>query len=265
MALYIMPQIIDAFMFYNELNMLDFRLTELYEHVDKFVIVEATKTFSGKPKELYYELNKNRYQKYADKILYFVTDLPDSNNAWHRESAQRNAIRTALKQINPAETDIIVFSDLDEIPDTKILDHIRKNGISTAYNLKQEMYYYHLNCKAKTPWVRSQIMPFALFKRASPQEHRNKMYQLIYNGGWHFSYFGDSKFISNKIQNFSHQEYNNEKFTNEKSIQEKLKSCTDLFDRDNSNQGHQFYYQAIENNNYLPKNYKMLPTLEKLW
>jgi hypothetical protein len=53
----------------------------------------------------------------------------------------------------------------------------------------------------------------------------------IKNGGWHFSYFGTSQFIANKIQNFSHQEYNHMDFTNEESIHFKINNNIDLFDR----------------------------------
>ena len=53
--------IIDCFTFYNELDLLELRLEELDEHVDKFVIVEATTTHSGKDKDLYYAKNAHRY------------------------------------------------------------------------------------------------------------------------------------------------------------------------------------------------------------
>jgi hypothetical protein len=35
------PLLIDAFPFHDELDILEMRLTELYETVDKFIIVEA--------------------------------------------------------------------------------------------------------------------------------------------------------------------------------------------------------------------------------
>ena len=46
-------QIYDCFLFFNELEILDIRLHEMYEHVDKFVLVESVETFRGNLKPLY--------------------------------------------------------------------------------------------------------------------------------------------------------------------------------------------------------------------
>ena len=62
------PQIIDAFMFNNELDVLNFRLHELNDYVDKFVIYENCWTFSGKRKPLYFKENKERFSKFSNKI-----------------------------------------------------------------------------------------------------------------------------------------------------------------------------------------------------
>ena len=61
-------------MFYNELDLLEIRLNILDSVVDKFVIVEATETFMGQPKPLYYEENKERFVKWKDKIVHYVVD-----------------------------------------------------------------------------------------------------------------------------------------------------------------------------------------------
>ena len=69
----------DIFTFNNELDMLEIRLNVLNDYVDYFVIVESTETFSGVPKPLYYELNKNRFSEFHHKIIHhIVTDTPKS-------------------------------------------------------------------------------------------------------------------------------------------------------------------------------------------
>ena len=45
-------KVVDCFTFYNELDLLEMRLEEMYDIVDNFVIVEATKTFVGKEKKI---------------------------------------------------------------------------------------------------------------------------------------------------------------------------------------------------------------------
>jgi len=58
-----MPLLVDAFIFYNELKMLEYRLETLYNDVDYFVLVEATKTFTNNDKPLYFNENKERFSK----------------------------------------------------------------------------------------------------------------------------------------------------------------------------------------------------------
>jgi len=69
--------IYECIIFFNELDLLEIRLNELKDVVDKFVIVEASFTFSSKPKPFYFEENKDRYSKFLDKIIYVkVEELP---------------------------------------------------------------------------------------------------------------------------------------------------------------------------------------------
>jgi beta-1,4-mannosyl-glycoprotein beta-1,4-N-acetylglucosaminyltransferase len=65
-------KIIDCFTFYNELEMLEYRLKTLYDTVDYFVLSEATLTHVGKSKKMYYD--KNKFKEYADKIIHVIVD-----------------------------------------------------------------------------------------------------------------------------------------------------------------------------------------------
>ena len=72
--------IIDCFPFFNELDVLDIRLNILNEVVDKFVLVEASKTQSKIDKPFYFEQNKNRYSKFLDKIVHIkIEDYPEED------------------------------------------------------------------------------------------------------------------------------------------------------------------------------------------
>ena len=51
-------KVIDCFIFYNELELLTYRLNLLYAIVDFFVIVESTHTHTGKEKPLFFNENK---------------------------------------------------------------------------------------------------------------------------------------------------------------------------------------------------------------
>jgi beta-1,4-mannosyl-glycoprotein beta-1,4-N-acetylglucosaminyltransferase len=109
--------IYDCFTFFNEYTQLEIRLSELYSVVDKFVIVEATTTFSGEKKPLYFQQNKEKFNAYSNKIIHVVVnDMPKPLNGdrWPVEEFQRNCIIRGLS--NCTDKDIILISDVDEIP-----------------------------------------------------------------------------------------------------------------------------------------------------
>jgi|688.fasta_scaffold00441_37 beta-1,4-mannosyl-glycoprotein beta-1,4-N-acetylglucosaminyltransferase len=262
-------KIIDCFTFYNELEMLKFRLDYLYDTVDNFVLLESTLTFSGKQKELYFQNNKHLYEAYKDKIIHVVVedlplDDPSKNaidNAWVREKLQRNLLDRGINQLQLTDNDIIVITDLDEIPDRntlallKTIDRIE----NVPYALEQDMYYYNITCKRKAKWYHPKFVNFITYKnefrRRADDIRMVGRHAVVKNGGWHLSYFGNVDFIQNKIKNFAHQEYNDDKYTNSDIIKKRINNCSDLFSRDNE---HNTEYCAVSDNQYLPETYKDL-------
>jgi beta-1,4-mannosyl-glycoprotein beta-1,4-N-acetylglucosaminyltransferase len=237
--------------------MLEFRLEELNDFVDRFVIVESTKTFIGKEKPLIFQDNLKRFEKYLDKITHVIETNMDDENPWVNESTQRNAIDKGIKSLDLNDNDIVLISDVDEIPDTKTLLELKKTGVGRLLTLRQEMYYYNLTCKFDGVWHFAKAIDYLTYKiYGTPQVIRNCSGDVVYNGGWHFSYFGDAEFIKNKINNFSHQEYNSDEFTNQEHIETVIKNGKDLFKRENDN----ITYTILnpDENPYLPKNYKKL-------
>ena len=68
-------KIFDTFMYFNEDLILDIRLNELDNFVDKFVIVESIYTHSGEKKGLNFDISK--FSKFSKKIIYITSkDLP---------------------------------------------------------------------------------------------------------------------------------------------------------------------------------------------
>ena len=61
-------KIFDCFMYFDEDLLLDLRLNTLNNFVDKFIIVEANITHTGKFKELKFDINK--FKKFENKIKY---------------------------------------------------------------------------------------------------------------------------------------------------------------------------------------------------
>ena len=85
--------IFDCFTFCNELDLLELRLETLSDVVDKFVLVEADRTFTGKSKPFFFAENKARFTNYLDRIIHVqVEDMPQTNNPWDREHFQRKGL-----------------------------------------------------------------------------------------------------------------------------------------------------------------------------
>ena len=235
-------KIIDCFIFYNEFDMLTYRLNLLDQHVDYFVIVESPHTFIGREKPLFLKENMANYTQFASKIIHVVKHLPfeypcriEKNEQWGNEQAQRNAISDGLDYLKLENEDVIILSDVDEIPNPKLLFKIRQGKINpfTILSLQQDFYCYNLKCKFTHDWHYSKIMMYEWYKQSGFTLNmiRGIVGDSCEEGGWHLSNFGDAEFISNKLKNYGHQEYNEPKFTDSSKIEERINKSKDLFDR----------------------------------
>lgn len=192
--------IIDAFPFFNELDLLEIRLNELYPIVDKFVLVEAELTQSLKPKPLYFEDNKNRFDKFLDKIVHVKVEAKEcpsnQKDLWEMENFQRNKIQHGLNSLDINDNDIILISDLDEIPSAEIVSlapDIMSKKQNPIFSVEMDFYAYFLNLKATSrKWIGTVCCSNKILKNHSPQIIRNNKDFLdkATNCGWHFSWLG---------------------------------------------------------------------------
>ena len=262
-------KIIDGFTFYNELDMLYYRLSVLDDVVDYFIIVEATKTHAGKDKPLFFEDNKHLYEKFMHKIIHIVDEeliVPDTtkNEQWYNEIHQRDEIKKGLEILDLilSSDDLLLISDLDEIPDPNNLKEIKQNNLKVDFRaFEMDFYYYNLNCIIQNEkWHSARIINYGLFKQNNISCNDVRMgtaIGVIKKGGWHLSYFGDSKFIKNKLENFAHQEFNNEKYTNIDMIGNCVDNYYNIFEQKKCNR---YVKIPISENNYLPPLYDTLLT-----
>ena len=202
----------DGFTFFNELELLELRLHELYEHIDVFVLVEAPWTFQGDRKPLFFHQNRRRFRRFLPKIRHVVVeDEADSSDPWEREFHQRNAIRRGLHDARP--NDLVLVSDADEI--------IRPAAIAEAERracfsfLELDMFYYYLDWLAQA-WCRAYAAPYAVLS-TMPDLSRPRMLDRKYfdtgvpesvvpQAGWHFSWAGGVQRMIDKLGAFSHTE-----------------------------------------------------------
>lgn len=230
-------RIFDCFTFFNELEILELRLASLYDVVDCFVIVEADKTHANIPKPYNFYAHLRDYEKFLPKVRYVMdgTRVPYSGvGDWSIENNQRNNIMKGLTDAAP--DDLIMISDVDEIPDPAIIRTIRESftdskkrvdlvafydtspytpgklvpfhcGIPISdfldlspisFHLRSYLYYFDL--KSDLPCEGTSLCKFKHL--SSPQTLRNvrKGLPRIQNGGWHFSYMGGIETVIAKMQ-----------------------------------------------------------------
>ena len=235
--------IVDAFTFFNEVDLLKIRLELLFEHVDVFLICEANHTFTGKAKPYNFEINCSEFEPWLDKIRYIryepdltgldfsVKDTSYNANsaAWQIERGQRNALADYVMELNDA--DIVLVTDLDEIPNPDTIASIRHGQFNgEKARLQMEMHYYYMNCRGiganNAKWYHPFMSSVAGIK-ISPDLHRIRNTEhmpFIANAGWHFSYLGGVEAISRKLESFSHTEMNTPEFNEPTHLQ----NCIEL-------------------------------------
>lgn len=220
--------IIDLTLGFNEIDLFLIRYHELKDLVDRFVVFEATNTFTGIPKELYFsdwysdafnerittdvDLAKIDIMVW-DNGMQFAPCIPDY--AWVRDNTQRGLLGSWILE-NTQPDDIILFSDMDEIPNADTLrtflnEHDRIDGI---WRLEQDLCYLYFNTYAGK-WCGTKIFhPTMVKSDVNMAEQMNSIRYIsddnvsgtIKNGGFHFSSQGGLEKIKQKFRSYAHYE-----------------------------------------------------------
>ncbi len=251
----------DCFTFYNEADLLDIRLHELYDVVDKFVLVEGNLTHSGKEKESVWLKIKDKFKDVSGKVIHHYADLKQFPSTAERESGQRDAIKDALLIINPNDSDIITICDLDEIPGKNIAE-LKPSPIIA---LEQNFCNYYLNNLTFTAdgkekkWTLARVCTWKYLQMSSPQKIRmlSVPIKLVQKCGWHFSFVGGEERIKDKINAYLHQEFNNASVLN--GINTSLRENKDILNRTDR----QYIVSEVELPEYVTKNINQFKHLIK--
>ena len=239
-----MSKIYDAFIFFNELDLLELRLNILNKYVDYFVIVEADETFTGITKPLYFAENRERFKKWLPKIKHYVVrnmpigdkdliwrftdyepldktdrqivlytlladNIPHNETQWTREFYQKESINKALLGLN--DDDVVFISDVDEIWNPEIRYDFNTDEV---LKMNQTVYAYYLNNRSSEPWSGTIMAKYKNVKNASINhlDHStDSPHKFIENGGWHFTNQGGVNQIRRKLESYGHQEFNTDK------------------------------------------------------
>ena len=270
-----MVKIYDCFPFFNELDLLEIRLSELNNFVDYFVLVEARQNHQGKPKPLYFKENKERFKKWNDKIIHIIIDLPKFNfidkfmikmentkfkytirkingmgffgmgfGGLKMDHWQRKHIAKGLK--NCEEDDIIIVSDLDDIPRSeKIKESVKllaKHGVIT---MGADFYNYYVNGRTYSSdgnpvkLAQIRVLKFHTLKKRffsnlhwvrspfdSPLGRLGIIPResfLLKDAGWGFSHVGGADMVDTLMNACGHAgEFKTKRYANKKDLLKKM-------------------------------------------
>ena len=243
--------LIDAFTYFNEKELVELRLKYLNSIVDYFIVIESNITFTGKEKKWNFpDLLKNGLKKFSSKIQYhqMKVDLEKAEaekspryvgktlgRSWRVETMQRNFLKEAHKKFS-SNDDIIIISDLDEIPSRDKINFIKSCDFKTIAPVAFGQSLFHLNCNYLhlEPWIGSVVITKQLIDKYEPQVFRDLRNRISHfnDAGWSFTSFGGAKKVREKLEAFCHEEYNKEKYKNEAHINKCIKTGSDLFYRE---------------------------------
>lgn len=243
--------------FLNEFDLLDLKISEEYDYVDKIIVVESNRTFRNNPKELFLR-DLSRYKDDKIEIISledrFVSEEERKDYVWFNEKLQRNAGTPSY--IN--DEDIIFSSDVDEIINRKefprLFSLVEEKGLIKLAILH---FIYKINLFSNDNWTapflvsgkywndrKNQRFSLQLIPAApngisfSWNDHLNLDFlrklkdpkaNIVRTNGFHFSYLNSPEKISYKIKNFAHTEYDRQDFTDETLIETRMKLGVEPF------------------------------------
>ncbi len=199
-----------AQLFFNELDLFEIKCRELAGAVDLHIVVEATRTFTGKPKPLHFTENLGRFREFPVEVA--VIDLPEkADTAWDREHMSHKALRELVNvRVKP---DTIIWLDADECPRADVVERFRALNAPAAVVDMDVLLYYMDRVDRRLP-IGDQGRTTARIENRAMRPpgddwgpwRGDNLKRVIPECGWHFEYFGGPNRLISKLEATSHAE-----------------------------------------------------------
>ncbi|KAL0357865.1 UNVERIFIED_CONTAM: hypothetical protein Scaly_1472200 [Sesamum calycinum] len=193
----------------ENLYILKIRWKELYPYVTEFVLLESNSTFTGLPKPLVFSTVRDQFKFLEPRLTYGQVPgrFRKGENPFIEEAYQRLALDYLLKQAGIQDDDLLIMSDVDEIPSRHTINLLSDNNSWRAS--------VHVYQAGKTRYA-----------------HYRQSDEILADAGWHcsFCFRHISEFIF-KMKAYSHVDrVRFSHFLNPKRVQRVICKGADLFD-----------------------------------
>lgn len=238
-----------------ELDILELRLATLDPVVDIHVISEADRYYSGARKPYWLDLDDARWEWWQRRMRVLhplvwkgsevrrepLEDAqPCDSDRWVRENQQRAGLR-----IKPADDDIVLLSDLDEIPRPEtIMDAaqvLHATDPSERLILRPRLAMHSVALGWRWPHAVEGIcslMTGRTFRSFPTAQHARNGRGVVYGDpndpsalGWHLAAMGGVGAVQCKIRNAAHHELDRHPFNTREWIEDCMRTGKDLFGR----------------------------------
>ncbi|KAK7280965.1 hypothetical protein RIF29_08562 [Crotalaria pallida] len=226
-------RVFDAVLFSNEVEILNLRWRELHPYITQFVLLESNSTFTARPKPLVFKANREQFKFVENRLTYGMIGgrFKKGENPFVEEAFQRVALDQLLRIAGIMDDDLLIMSDVDEIPSAHTINLLRWcDEIPSVLHLQLRNYLYSFEFHADDSSWRASVHRYQSGK--TRYAHYRQSDVLLADSGWHcsFCFRRISDFIF-KMKAYSH--YDRVRFShylNPKRIQSVICKGDDLFD-----------------------------------
>ena len=198
--------IYDVFPVFNEIDIIRARIEEWAVVPDvQHIALESPVTYQNDPKPMYI----TEASLDLPRLTVLQVNPVLSDDAWVTERGQRDVGYNAIAAYNPAPTDLVISTDVDEILRASKFNELY--GMAVHYERIRMHFRYHF---ANRMWVdagdwvvgsaflwANAPPSFSSFRHIGPDRAVD-----CYDAGWHMSWWGGEDRFHTKLDAFAHTE-----------------------------------------------------------
>ena len=203
-------KIVDTVMFFNEVELLQSRCAEHYDHVSKIIVIEAERTHSNRPKDMVFADNRSKFVEWQDKIEHVIVPADAFIDCEFPRPQHSALVNETTQRFWPLSQGLVDYdwymcADADEIIRSEEFDGLKealRNRRTAVMKVHFDFFYYGLNCKYENLWPAMRFRHITCSDRSWKRAHNPDVYSKSI--GWHFSYLGGREAILEKLQAIQH-------------------------------------------------------------